>query len=383
MENVVSSVQTAESVKIENNGAFARNSRQTGFEILRILSLYLICCVHIMNYGGILSHAEGTPLLFLRLLYSIFLVAVNVFVLISGYFMIKSNFKFKKALCLWGQVILYCVVSYLISLLILKDEKFNLDNFVKCFFPYIYQKYWFFTAYIALYLISPVLKEVLNKLSRGKYTALVIALFVFVYLFTRKIKLTLDVLSNGYSIAWFVVLFVFGGYLRLYPPKIHKAWIFIIYLICTLAIWGMWYWKQDSVWAKLIYNTRNYTSPLVVIASLCVILLFKDIRLKNDIIHKIICFISSCTFGIYLFQESAIKPYIYFNLLKVEKYYGNKYSPLFVIGGALAIFLMGMTAEFIRKFIVWLFNLITQKIRSKFDLYKQTHKEQDTIEEKE
>lgn len=36
-----------------------RNTREVGFEILRIFAMFLICCVHVMNYGGMLGNAPG------------------------------------------------------------------------------------------------------------------------------------------------------------------------------------------------------------------------------------------------------------------------------------------------------------------------------------
>ena len=76
-------------------------TRQAGLEILRIISILLITCVHMLNYGGFLKNAgSNEELLILRFLYSLFVVAVNVFVLICGYFMVKSNPKKKKIITL-------------------------------------------------------------------------------------------------------------------------------------------------------------------------------------------------------------------------------------------------------------------------------------------
>ena len=73
-----------------------RSKRETGFEILRILSMFFIMLVHVLNAGGMLKNANAETLPWHYLLYSFFVPAVNVFVLISAYFMVKSKFKFKN-----------------------------------------------------------------------------------------------------------------------------------------------------------------------------------------------------------------------------------------------------------------------------------------------
>lgn len=48
--------------KIEGNEIAApvkSSERQTGFEILRILAMILICAVHLMEFGGMLAGAGG------------------------------------------------------------------------------------------------------------------------------------------------------------------------------------------------------------------------------------------------------------------------------------------------------------------------------------
>lgn len=364
MEEILE-VKSVEIKKEIQPNTVVKKERQTGFEILRILAMLLICAVHVMNAGGMLSHAEGGgALLWQRLLYSIFLISVNVFVLISGYFMVKSKFKVKKLFQLWLEVLFFSILTYILYCAV-AGGTFQFGEFITYFLPVITQKYWFFSAYILLYLISPFLNKILNNSTKKELSILVVGMLIFVYLATRFNFHEVSAIATGYNMFWFIILYLFGGYSRLYPLKIKKWIIFIVYLVCTLSVWGMSYMPNTNFWTNLIYNSFDYTSPLVLISSICALLLFKDIKIKNKFIHTSICFISSCTFGVYLFHTSPIEIYLFFDILHMQNHWGSPYSALWVILFALAIFAIGFVVDCIRKLLVWLIKLIYKKIKSK------------------
>lgn len=50
-----------------------KKQRDAGFEILRIIAMILIVCVHFLNYGGFIENAKSeTELALLRVLFSVF-----------------------------------------------------------------------------------------------------------------------------------------------------------------------------------------------------------------------------------------------------------------------------------------------------------------------
>lgn len=51
----------------------AKKQREGGIELLRIFAIFLITCVHMLNFGGFLGHAASDfELSILRLLYAFF-----------------------------------------------------------------------------------------------------------------------------------------------------------------------------------------------------------------------------------------------------------------------------------------------------------------------
>ncbi|MBQ7452795.1 MAG: acyltransferase [Clostridia bacterium] len=329
-----------------------KKERQTGFEILRIIAMFLICCVHIMNAGGMLANASAESAIWQKLLYSVFIISVNVFVLISGYFMVTSKFKLKKIIYLWLEVLFYSVTMYLITSLAF-EHNFSWSSLFWYCLPITSNNFWFFTAYFLLYLISPFLNKALNSSSKKELTILVIGILIFVYLATRFAIFEVAAIGAGYCILWFIILYILGAYLRLYPIKLPKIYAFIIYLACTLTLFVFSRITNDGFWLGLVYNSLDYTSPLVVIASMCAIIIFKDITLKNKIIHNAVCYISSCTFGIYLYHCSVFFSTLVFTILNLEQHYGSPYGALYVLLYALIIFIIGVMVDSVRKLAVW------------------------------
>lgn len=324
-----------------------RNKRETGFEILRILAMFFIIVVHLLNAGGILKNANENTISWHKMLYSFFTPSVNVFVLVSAYFMATSKIKFKKLLSLWFQVVFYTLTTYLFSSLLIY-KNFSFSVFVGCFFPIISKKYWFFSAYFILMLISPFLNKILNNSTKKELYLLSGLLFIISYLSLKQSIGSIYDLNSGYSVLWFITLYIFAGTLKLYPLNIKKTYTLIIYCILLILMW--------------IFDEFNYNDPLVVLASISLLLLFDGIKIKNIYIHNSLCYVSSLTFGIYLIESSFLKNYWRFNVFKIQNFYTSTISPLWVVIIAFNIFVLCSFIEIIRKFLIIVFKKIKYKI---------------------
>lgn len=348
-----------------------RNKRETGFEILRILAMFFIMLIHLLNAGGMLANANKNTIIWHKLLYSFFTPAVNVFVLVSAYFMVLSNIKFKKLLNLWCQVAFYSITTYLVASLLIYDN-FSIKAFISCFFPIVRKKYWFFTAYFILMLLSPFLNKILNNASKKELYSLSILLFVLSYLYMKQPVGSVFNLGAGYSVWWFICLYIFAGTLRLYPLNIKKGCVLIVYLSSTFFLWMFSLSSTDNVFFNLIHNSLDYTSPLVTIASVSLLMLFKGVNIKNIYVHNITCYISALTFGVYLIETSSLHNFWHWDFFKIQNYYSSPLSPLWVLLVALETFVFCAIIEAMRKLVVLLIRKLINKIK--------TSKEQDNQE---
>ena len=137
---------------------------------------------------------------------------INCFVLITGYFMCKSETTIAKFLKLVLEVIFYKVVIYL-AFVISGIVEFKLPTFIKTFCPISNIGDGFTTAFILFYLFIPFVNILVHNLNK-KMHLLLILLFLFIYTVLYMIPF-FEVRYN--YVTWFIVLFLIASYIRYYP----------------------------------------------------------------------------------------------------------------------------------------------------------------------
>ena len=191
--------------------------RQSNIELLRILSMVMIVFLHIMNHGGLLDTVVyGTVNYYAFWMIEVLsYVSVNVYVLISGYFLITQKFSLKKLLTILIEVLFYSMLFFTIFV-ISGRVPFSLKGLALAIVPV--KEYWFTRIYIGLYILFPFLNMALLKLSKTVWRALLITLLL---LFSLIIPSTaLSVSGNG--IVWFVTLYVIAAYIRVFGLNIFR-----------------------------------------------------------------------------------------------------------------------------------------------------------------
>ena len=104
-----------------------KKTRQANIELLRIVAMLMIIVLHYLDKGEILVlfTRESTAMQIVHRQIQIFcIVAVNLYVLISGYFLTESRFTIKKMVVLWAQVLFYAwgiTVLFLIDALTMEN----------------------------------------------------------------------------------------------------------------------------------------------------------------------------------------------------------------------------------------------------------------------
>lgn len=188
-----------------------------GIELLRILAMMMIVGLHYMNFGGILWSEAVWNRRLAWLLEAFCFVAVNCYVLISGYFLVTSkSFHWHKVIKLWVNVVFYTLLFLIVSV-VYRGQNLNIKAVVHALLPIRYQTYWFVTAYAGMYMLSPYLGKLARQLSKNEYQKfLVILMGMFsLYSFLRP-EADPFFMQGGYTVWWFVVLYFMAGYVRLY-----------------------------------------------------------------------------------------------------------------------------------------------------------------------
>lgn len=162
----------------ENCKAGGKTKRLANFELLRCIAMMMVVVLHFLGKSGILAPLSQASLAGYEYLAwgveSLCIVAVNVYMLISGYFLTESHFSFKKVLRLWLQVWFYSVgigvVTYLCGYR--PEGGINLYYLARLLFPISKNHYWFMTAYLYMILFAPILAVGVKNSQRSSFREL-------------------------------------------------------------------------------------------------------------------------------------------------------------------------------------------------------------------
>lgn len=336
------------------------NTRNYSLDLLRIISMMMVIILHFNQGSGFLKNTELEGSMTYTYIWStefLCIGAVNIFVLLSGYFMIKSQFKLKKVIKFEIQVLSYSVLIYIIAI-IFNITVFNKDIAIYSILPLTTARYWFMTSFIGLYIISPFLNMLLLKLNKKQYQYLVA---VLVCIFSLVVSIyrnnTYIGSGNGYNIAWFIVLYIIAGYIRLHFNKEVKkrTCIATIFFIVIIQMLIKTFLSNSSIelLQGIEQNSLAYSNILNVILALAFLMLFKNIEIKGKVITKLISKITPLLLGVFLFHTHfAIAGPIWQQWLKPFEYLYSYRFIIMEILDVLILFSIGCIIEHARKKIL-------------------------------
>lgn len=221
--------------------------REYGIDALRIAAMMMIVMHHVIQFGGLIDQNGLTDVQFFEtwLIEALCYVAVNCYALISGYVGVTHKPRIASLMTMWLQVAGYST-GLVFVMELLAPDRVNMSAWTEGLLPVINNKYWYFTAYVLLFLMMPFLNELLTKgdrsvLRRGFASTLIAALCL-----TMVSGRDLFDLSGGFCTLWLAVLYVAGGYLRLYGKE-EKCF-------CWARRHGLWVYLCCSVFMALAYS---------------------------------------------------------------------------------------------------------------------------------
>lgn len=139
-----------------------------GINALRMLSMFMIIVLHILNQGGVLIASGRFTSQYEAgwLLQTVTFCAVNVYALISGYVWVYAKYRYRNLIELWLQVFFYTV---LITILfrVFYPSSVSVMEWIKAIIPVMFNQYWYFSSYVALFLFIPLLNMVLENIKKG------------------------------------------------------------------------------------------------------------------------------------------------------------------------------------------------------------------------
>lgn len=339
------------------NNAFNRNS---SIELLRILSMVMIVFHHFARHGEFqfFDYELTAPKLWYNFIIMGGKIGVNIFVLISGYFLINNNktmFNFQRIKKTWDQVLFYSVgfEVFFILLYFIVKERLDLSNLVNSFFPITTSQWWFASTYFVLYLIHPFLNKLLHSLDKNTYRGiLLVAAFCWCIIptFTKS-----SYESN--SLLWFIFIYSLSGYASLYGFNLkfknyHYALTALCFSVLTYLSSVVISCLDSRITDFELASTYFYgTQSLpVLIISVCIFMTFASTNIKNS---KFINIVASATFGVYLIHENHYLRNIFWQTIFKNSSYQNSLMIIPVsIVAVILVYIVCTVIELIRQYFI-------------------------------
>lgn len=277
--------------------SITKGPRQSNFELLRILAMFMILVIHANCWTfGYPTRDDyiSAPLssVFRSGAQFACLCAVNVFVMISGWFGIKPSIK-----GLFGFIFqcLYFLLGIYLVLLVTHQIHFSFLGF---FDSMIRNIGWFIKAYLGLYILTPVLNAYLEKSSKDNIRNTLILFYSFQTLF--GFLSDAPFISFGYSTFSFIGLYILSYYARHYlaENKVTKMGG-VIYWLSVCCNWVV-YMVMIMVFNSCPLDVTAYSNPLVILGAIGLILYFNSIKLKPN---KFINWVAASSFAVYLTHQ--------------------------------------------------------------------------------
>lgn len=318
--------------------------RDSNFELLRIVLILMIICLHYMFHGGALNSLNSSDFNFYiaYVFKSFCIVAVDCFILITGFFQINKKYQFKKVVDLWTQTFFYSILLSSISM-IFKFEPITIGNIIPMLLPVITGQWWFITAYIVLYCFSPFLNTALNHMDQNNHKKLILYLTVFVVILPSFHLKFIYFQDNGSSLYDFIFLYCIGAYIRKYdvPSKINFLAAYFLCGLSTFLIAIFIYSLNKDGMSSFYYNFIP-----VELSAICLFMYFKNMKIDSPDINKL----ASSVFGIYLISDHQfVRTILYSKILHCADYYYSYSLLLHMVISSIGIFISCLIIETFRQ----------------------------------
>ncbi len=314
--------------KVKNTPIDIRRSkmkvRNSNIELLRIIAALGVIILHYNNssLGGAFGYVEKRSIndCILYFLESLNICAVNIFCIISGFFMAESKKKdILRVVNLLIQMVVFVGILNFAEILI-DGRPFEIGAFLYSLIPT--GIVWFIIIYCALFCLSPFLnllfQKVVEKNKQKEFLTAIIVLFS-IYptilsfigsLFGEELNGLSTIASDGdlagYSIVNFIMLYYCGCYLQ-YKEKSNdkkeeKPILYLVAIIMIAALITMIAWV-DHLYA-FEHVVWEYCNILVVIETVVIFEFFLHLKIKQN---KIINSLAKASLASYLFHYHFLK----------------------------------------------------------------------------
>ena len=299
------------------------SGRVVYLDALRLLCSFLVIVNHTYDYVR-LSEASSSVRFASFASMSFSNIAVPVFLMISGCTLLTKQDDLRKTFSRVLRIGLALVVfSFIYELYrFLTGQLPSLS--IKRFLLFIYEQnttmaYWYLYMYLGLLLMLPFLQKLFASMQHQDFLLFFGISVFFISVWPLVVEYTpMSAYCDHFSLPLFggsIAYLFWGGYLNKHMKKNPPAWILLVLIAaCTLICAAVTDRAYVATSAQRYLFLDNTDLLPVVLTSLCVFLLFRQMRFSERS-AQLIRTLGSASFGIFLLSDLFIsilfQPYLF------------------------------------------------------------------------
>lgn len=294
---------------------------------------------------------------------------INCFVLITGYFMCKSDISLKKFLKLILEIQFYNVILYLIFLLS-GYSSFSAKELIKAVIPIYGLGTAFTPSYLVFFLFIPFLNLLINTMNEKQHIKLICLCVISGTLLQTFFKAPKAFTYVG----WFITLYLISSYIRLYPKDIFdskKIWgvalATSIFVSWCSVIAGAWFYSKLGK-AIYYYFVADSNKILALVTAFCAFMFFKNLNLGHI---KFINKTAASAFGVLLIHANSdtMRQWLWKDTLDNVNAYHSSFLLLHAFGSVFGVYVVCTFIDIIRikllekPFFKWYDKIYKEKLK--------------------
>lgn len=284
--------------------------RDSNMELLRIFAMFLIVWNHFLYHGP--WDKSVLPTLLVLRTFTFGKVGVNIFVMISGYYLINSRFKSRSLTRIFAQLLFYAPAIAIVGKCIgVRHASLGLQGL----------NAWFAWVYACMYFCIPFMNTLVKAISLRSYRMLLIFIAVLYALGFVLPHLGLDVtlgeglMGDGTELPCFCFLYLLGGYIRKSGLDVRDKKLIALFavsivllvlsrVVLTILAEGAEKGSETREFLKhFLEGNHESCYPAVLLFSAAIFFAFKNMHIPyNAKINAL----AGTTFGIYLIHDNPL-----------------------------------------------------------------------------
>lgn len=344
--------------------AVPATKRKSNIEWMRVLAMLMVVTLHALGKGGLLEEGAYNQVpgnwTLAWAIESAAIVAVNLYVLISGYCLAEAEFKSGRLVNLILQILFYALGGFLVFSAIGVPGDKGFYELLRCLLPIHMDTYWFMTSYVVLYLFLPILVRALRGMERGQLKLIILFLLIYECGFKTFLPVKLGIEDNGYSFLWFLILFLTAAYFKKFGFGIIAKPLrgIALFAICAALIFAEGFainyialnYGHLELLGKVSYDYNHLFVYLGAIGIFSWGINLKDGEGKAAAVGV---FLGKYTLGVYLLHENPLIRYEWVRWFKLDTV-SNASVGMFLLTlltAVLGVFCAGIAIDFLRTML--------------------------------